>query len=119
MYITCYVSFYLLLEKMVLFYDVQGTVYCKQVNKLFFWYVEQINLFHIIYNGENMIQFSNSFPEQIVFINQGFPVFRIDSFTSSFMAISLSDTLFTSRTLLASSSLTTIPIQFFLPSALL
>ena len=38
--------------------------------------------------------------------------FRKDPFTSSFMAISLSDTLFTSRTLLASSSLTTIPIPF-------
>ena len=44
-------------------------------------------------------------------------VFRMDPFTSSFMTISLSDTLFTSRTLSASSSLTTIPIPFFLPSA--
>ena len=33
-------------------------------------------------------------------------MFRIDSFTSSFVVISLSDTLFTSRTLSASSSFT-------------
>ena len=44
-------------------------------------------------------------------------MFRIDPFTSSFMAISLSDNLFTSKTLSTSSSLTTIPIPFFLPSA--
>ena len=40
-------------------------------------------------------------------------IFRMDPFTFSFMAISLSDTLFTSRTLSASSSLTTISIPFF------
>ena len=44
-------------------------------------------------------------------------IFRMDPFTSSFMAISLSDSLFTSRTLSVSSSLSTIPIPFFLPSA--
>ena len=32
MQITCYVLFYLLLEEMVLFYDIQYKVYCKQVN---------------------------------------------------------------------------------------
>ena len=44
-------------------------------------------------------------------------IFRMDPFTSSFMAISLSDTLLTCKTLSASSSLSTIPIPFFLPSA--
>ena len=36
-------------------------VYCKQVNKLFFWCVERINLFY-------------SFSERIVFVNRGLPV---------------------------------------------
>ena len=56
---SCYVLFYLLstlrkltILEMVLFYDIQGSVYCKQVNKLFFWRVERINLFYIIYNGK-------------------------------------------------------------------
>ena len=40
----------------------------------------------------------------------------MDPFTSSFMAISLSDTLLSFRTLLASFFLTTIPIPFFLRS---
>ena len=40
-------------------------------------------------------------------------IFRMDPFTSSFLAISLSDTLFTSRTLSARSSLTTILFHFF------
>ena len=40
-------------------------------------------------------------------------IFRMDPFNSSFMAISLSDTLFTSRTLSSSFSLTTISISFF------
>ena len=44
-------------------------------------------------------------------------MFSIDSFTSSFMAISLSDILFTSKKLSISSTLTNIPIPFFLPSA--
>ena len=43
-------------------------------------------------------------------------MFSIDSFTSNFMAISLSDTLFTFKTLSTSSSLTTIPISFSVPS---
>ena len=40
-------------------------------------------------------------------------IFRMNCFTSSFMAISLSDTLFTYTTLSTSFSLTTIPIPFF------
>ena len=52
-------------------------VYSKQVIKLFFWRVERINLFYIIYNGKiwfgfRTIRFSNSFPERIVFVNRGF-----------------------------------------------
>ena len=34
------------------FYFMIYKVYCKQVKKLFFWCVEQINLFYIIYNGK-------------------------------------------------------------------
>ena len=34
------------------FYFTIYKVYCKQVDKLFFWCVEQINLFYIIYNGK-------------------------------------------------------------------
>ena len=36
------------------FYFMIYKVYCKQVNKLglFFWRVERINLFYIIYNGK-------------------------------------------------------------------
>ena len=69
---------------MVLFYDIQGTVYCKQVNKLFFWRMERINLFYIIYNGKirfgfRTIRFLNSFPERIVFENQGLTVHQIFS----------------------------------------
>ena len=44
-------------------------------------------------------------------------MFSIDPFSSNFMTISLSDTLFTSRTLSTSSFLTTISIPFLLPSA--
>ena len=44
-------------------------------------------------------------------------MFSIDPFISCLMAISLSDTLFTSKTLSASSSLTTISMLFFLPSS--
>ena len=40
-------------------------------------------------------------------------IFRMDPFISSFLAISLSDTLFISRTLSARSSLTTILSHFF------
>ena len=44
-------------------------------------------------------------------------IFSTDHFTSSFTAISLSDTLFTSKTHSTNFSLTTIPIPFLLPSS--
>ena len=61
------------------FYFMIYKVYCKQVNKLFFWRVERINLFYIINNGKisfgfRTTRFSNSFPERIVFVNRGLTV---------------------------------------------
>ena len=45
--------FYLLLEEMVLFYDIQGSLYFKQVNKLFFGAWKELIFFTLFIMGKN------------------------------------------------------------------